>query len=765
MKKRIYVCLLALFTVGCSNVKYLPKGESLYVKGEVKLESDSIPKQYRAPLIENLQGMLRPRPNKKFLGMRLKLAIYNRAGHPKSEKGIKGWLKYKVGEPPVLLSEVNRSYNETLLRNRLENIGFFDAEVSSDTVVKNRKATITFSTKPNRIHRMTEVSFNTDSSELGKAIKATESSSLLVVGKPFNLDRIISERERIDNVLKNKGFYYFSPEYLEVVSDSTIGNHAVSAEVAVKTTTPALALKPYIINNIYIYPNYTLSQGSYQTNDHKEEFNEYRGYFFSDPDRTFRKSVLARSMFLRKGDLYNRERQTLAINHLTGLGAFKFVKNNFVLTDSGKTNKLDVYYYLTPAPKKAIRVEVLGKTASVYNGSELNVSWRNRSIFNGAEMLRISLYGGFETQTGGNVNLNSSYHRYGTEVSLSFPRLITPFSWSPSRRYVPHTTITTGYEYLNRVNSYSLNSMRFAFGYNWKENEQKEHTLNPLEIGYVQPRNVTESYLAQVDTIPTLQHAIDKQFTFGPTYNFTYTNTMEEGRTNTQYFKGGIDLSGNIYGLIKGANYNKGKVYQLFNADFSQYIKIEGDLRNYTKLGTNSEVAVRAMIGYGYSYGNSVMLPYVKQYFAGGPNSLRSFRARAIGPGSYEPPKYGVDNFVPDQTGDIKIELNAEYRAGLYGFVKWAAFIDAGNIWLQHADPDKPGANFSKNFLKELAVGAGLGLRFDFSYLVLRTDFAFPLRIPYLPENERWVINKIDFGSSGWRSDNLIFNLAIGYPF
>lgn len=159
------------------------------------------------------------------------------------------------------------------------------------------------------------------------------------------------------------------------------------------------------------------------------------------------------------------------------------------------------------------------------------------------------------------------------------------------------------------------------------------------------------------------------------------------------------------------------------------------------------------------------MLPYVKQYFVGGPNSLRAFRARALGPGSYEPPRLGENNFIPDQTGDVKLELNAEYRAKLVSVVHWAAFVDAGNIWLQNESEDKPGARFGKDFLKELAVGAGLGLRFDFSYLVLRTDFAIPLRIPYLPENERWVFDDINFRDPEWRRNNLVFNLAIGYPF
>jgi len=307
--------------------------------------------------------------------------------------------------------------------------------------------------------------------------------------------------------------------------------------------------------------------------------------------------------------------------------------------------------------------------------------------------------------------------------------------------------------------------MSLNYGYTWRENVKKEHSLDLLEAAYVRSGNISEDYELELQQNPNLRHAIEKQFIIGPNYTFTFTNTMEQQRKNTMYLRAGVDLSGNIIGLIKGANYKKGDVYNFLNAPIAQYIRTEADFRNYTKIGLKSEIAARAMVGFGYAYGNSRAMPYIKQFYVGGPNSLRAFRARTLGPGSYEPEQIGAGNFVPDMTGDIKIELNAEYRRNLVSIVNAAAFIDAGNIWLLNEDENKPGGKFSSNFLKEMAVGAGVGLRFDLSFLVLRTDLAIPLRIPYLPEGERWVIDKIDFGSKEWRKDNLVFNLAIGYPF
>src|SRR5690606_32078928 len=202
--------------------------------------------------------------------------------------------------------------------------------------------------------------------------------------------------------------------------------------------------------------------------------------------------ALARTMFFKKGDVYTRTAHTQTLNQLVNMGAFRLVKNDFVDVDTGE-NLLDVYYYLTPMPKRGLRIEMLGKTASVYNGSEINVNWAHRNLFRSGEVLNLTVFGGFETQTGGNVSLNSSFRRYGAELSLFFPRMIAPFNWQPSRNFVPRTFIKTGYEFLDRRSAYSLNSLKFSAGYQWKETIKKEHELSVIDVAYVQPRNITAS--------------------------------------------------------------------------------------------------------------------------------------------------------------------------------------------------------------------------------------------------------------------------------
>lgn len=714
---------------------------------------------------EHLEELLLPKPNRKFLGARMRLGFWSMGGgYDSTENFVRKWFKRR-GEEPVLLSHVNREYNENLLRNRLENLGFFNASFSSDTTIDGQLAKIIYTGIPRRIYRIKSVNFAVDSTkQLGNDILKSRENSLLQKNRNYNLDVIINERERIDDDLKNRGYYYFSPEDLLVEVDSTIGDHKVDMFITVKPETSELARSPQRIGNIYIYPNYTLDAQGYSRRRAGSTPPLDSSYYFIDPKNTFRKRVLANRIFFEKGELYNRHDHNLTLSHLVNLNAFKFVKNNFEPSPD-KENTLDVYYYLTPLQKKTLRFEILAKTASVYNGTEANATWTLRNAFRGAETLSINVFGGYETQTGGRVNLNSAYYRYGAEGTISWPRLLTPYKWAPTRRFIPRTYMRVSYEFLNRRTAYILNSSTFNFGYQWKESDRKTHDLTLAEVIYVRPSNITEAYKAQMDTVPTLRHIVEPQFSIGPNYAFTFTNTMLRDRKHNFFFKGGLNTSANILGLIQRTNYKKDRIRTLFGTPYSQFVKIDADFRHYLNFGPNAQLASRIMIGFSHSYGNSASLPYLKQFYSGGPNGLRAFRARSVGPGSSMPENIGKDNFFADQTGDYKLELNIEYRAKLAGFVHWAAFIDAGNIWVQNEENYKPGAGLSKDFLSELAAGGGLGLRFDFSFLILRTDFAIPFRVPYYEKGDRWTFNKIDLRSSRWRRDNLVFNLAIGYPF
>lgn len=760
-----FTFLLLLIMSSCGSTRHLPEGELLYVGGKVKVVDSTISRSERKSLEKELKSLLRPKPNSKFLGMRFKLFFYNLAGETKKTKGFRHWLRTRAGEPPVLFSQVDLDYNVRLLQNYSENRGYFKATATSDSTRRGKRATAEFVAKPGKQYHIKEIKFPADSSALGRAVAATQDKTLFKKGDSYDFDIIKAERIRIDDRLKEQGYYYFGPDYIKVQVDSTVGNYETDLIVKVKDDTPKRARSVYTIGKIIIYANYSIKDSNRRIKKMETDSTavvQYKDFTIIDKDKLFNPRIFDRTLYFYKGDLYNRTDHNLSLNRLVNLGTFKFVKNQFTANDS-LGNVLDAYYYLTPHKKKSIRVEVLGKTNSAnYSGTELNINWSNRNTFKGAELLTISLFGGLEVQMSGQNN-GFNVYRLGSEASLIWPRFIAPFKLHTSSGFVPKTKLTIGYEFQKRMQLYTLNTFKASFGYLWKENIRKEHQLNVTDITYVSPNNVTPLYREQIVANPTLAKVIEKQLIFGPTYSYTYTNTMETGRKHTIYYKGSLDVAGTMAGLITEANIKQGDTTKVLGVPFSQYIKMENDFRHYLKLGPESQLASRIIVGVGYGYGNSQELPYIKQFFIGGTNSIRAFRARSFGPGAYLPETDG--SFLPDQSGDIKLELNTEYRAKLISIVKGAVFVDAGNIWLMHKNPDKAGAEFSKKFMDQIAVGTGVGLRFDFSFFLLRTDFSFPIRKPYLAEGQRWVLDDINFGSGSWRKENLIFNLAIGYPF
>lgn len=766
--KYLLVSGMASTVISCSNTRFLKEGQMLYTGAKVKIENDTISKKEKKDLQTALEESLTPKPNSTFLGMRPKLYFYNIAKEPKKDKGFNYWLKYKVGEKPVLLGDVDREFNKNIIENYSENKGYFNAKASYDTVSKNKKAQVIYTLRPGSRYLIDGVKFQKDSTLVNQEIQGLTKRTLLKNGRPFDLDVIKAERERIDNGLKERGFYYFHPDNIIVQADSTVSkDHKVELNVKLKDNTPDLATQQFSINNVIVFPNYNIQdvkEGKYSIPMDKDSLSKYAfdDIYVIDPQHKFKPKIFDRALYFKKGDLYNRSNHNLTLNRLISLGVFKFVKNEFIVSDS-LSHKFDAYYLLTPRQIQSLRLEALGRTNSAnYAGSELNLNWTHRNFFRGAEQFKAAIFGAFDFQMGGAQDANNIF-RAGANAQLSIPRIVAPFRFHSSSEFVPRTNITLGYEFQNRTKYYTLNNFTGSFGYLWKENARKEHDLKVIDITLVSPANVTDEYKAKSATNPAMQRIVDKQLIFGPTYSYTYTNTMLP-KTNTIYYKGTLDLAGNITGLVTGADVKKDKEKKIFGIPFSQYVKMENDFRFYHKFTEKSSLATRFIGGIAYPYGNSEFVPFSKQFFSGGSNSIRAFRARTLGPGSFDPRTLEPGTYF-DQSGDIKLELNAEYRANLYKFLNAAVFVDAGNIWLLHDDKDRPGAKFSKDFLNEIAVGAGVGLRLDFSILILRLDLAMPLRVPYYQKGDRWAFDKINFGDSSWRKDNLVLNIAIGYPF
>jgi outer membrane protein insertion porin family len=776
LKEKYFFSALALVFVlltSCSNTKYLPEGEDLYVGSTIRVESRD-PVKDKNKIKTELSKLARPKPNERILWLRPKLWFYNIAG-PNPKKGLKKWIKKKWGEAPVLLSDEHPKENADLMMDRLNSLGYFDSSVNYKISNSKRKATIEYTATVSRPYMISQITFPEMQNDLNTRIKTTEEKSLLKVGEQYNLDRMKAERVRIDYELKNSGYYFFTPDYLLFKADSNSTNKTISLLLVVKPDAPAKAKVSYLLNNIYILPSYSLIKDSMRRG--KIDTIEYEGYHYINTDSAFHPSAIVRSIFLKKGDAYSRKSHNLTITRLMGMGVFKFASIIFRDTIVNNQGLLDVWINLTQLQKKSLQVQVQTVTKSNnYTGPALTLSYKNRNLSKGAELFIFNIDGSFETQlTGVKKGLNS--FEVGANTQLFVPKFITPFKVrNESSQFVPKTKFDLGMRILQRVEYFNMNSANFAYGYTWKETAQKEYQIDPISINFAKLLKTTNAFEKLLQENTFLRKSFEQQFTLGSKSSFTYNSIIGSEKRNQYYFNATLDLSGNAVYLFQSLlrkrtpeaseEITKNSPYTLFGYEYSQYSRISTDTRYYLTMDKDNKIATRLIAGVGVPYGNSSTMPYIKQFFSGGSNSIRAFLPRTVGPGTYKTPDSVSTRVFLDQAGDMKIEGNIEYRFTIISVLKGAIFLDAGNVWLIRPNADLPGGEFKPStFKKELAIGTGLGLRVDVSFFVLRLDLGIPLRKPYLPENERWVGDDIQFGSSSWRKNNLVLNIAIGYPF
>ena len=771
----ILLLLGGIFFTGCSNTKYLPEGEHLYTGADVKIENNDgqVSKKRKKQLRNELEDITKPKPNSTFLGfLRPKLWIYNVVGKPKKEKGLRSYIRNKLGEAPVLFSEVEPEKNRELLRNRLENRGHFQAQVTfqikEDGKRKRKLDYIASIRKPYEINR---VIWPEGNDTISKYIRSSQEGTLLKPGSEYNLDVLKDERGRIDEKLKNEGFFYFSGDYILFRIDSTIGDKKLDVFVTTKPEIPEKAYRIYTLNEIYVHTNYSLGRDS--ANRRQLETVYVEDLTFIRRNNRIRPKALARSIFLRRDQPYTNANYKLTLNRLMSMGIFKFVNVRFVEADSANefNNKLNANIYLTPLPRRSIRLELRGVSKSnSFVGPEFTGTLRNRNLLRGAEMFTTTINAGYETLIGGEQSGLNSY-TLGAEAKLELPRFVVPFRVKNYRsQEVPRTVFRTGAELISRVNYFNMASLNFGYGYAWMETPRKKHEFYPVVINYLAVTRESDRFKQLRNENLFLDRSFQNQFILGLTYSFTYDTHVEGDNKHDFYFNGTADLSGNTFYLaervLTGKSPTTDTPYRFLGAPYSQYSRVSFDTRYYLKLDKRSQLVSRILTGVGLPYGNSSILPYTKQFFIGGNSSVRAFQVRSLGPGTYKPADEDRRRFLVDQAGDLKLEGNLEYRFPIYGIFKGALFTDAGNIWIWRKDDNKPGGTFeTSDFISELAVGSGAGLRIDASFFVLRFDLAFPLRKPYLPENERWVIDEIKFGMPDWRRENLVLNIAIGYPF
>jgi outer membrane protein assembly factor BamA len=789
MRTARYILLLSMIGLwSCSVTKHIPAGESLYTGAEIKIRTDSTIKlnKVEAKALEGqIEAIVRPKPNSTILGWPYKVGLYYLFGEPKKEKGFRNFFRKRFGEAPVLANKRAVTTSSAIIANTLENEGYFRSTASGELVIKGKKAKGIYTAYVKPRYTINESQFIIkDSSIFQKSFKLSQRRSLLRKDNPYRFEVIKLERERIDQFLKRRGFYFFRPDYLIVRVDTNLSTYKVNLYVDLKPNVNQTSLKQYHINDIYVNTD--------ATDTTKRNYVEQNNLKISDLKGTYKPLVFNDAIGFRSGMVYSSTVHDASLSRLINLRNFKFVRNRFELVPRSDSALIDVHYDMTPLKKKALRTEVAGASKSNgLLGFQFGLNWSNRNMFRGAEMLNLGLSVGTDIQVSGSKNYNlNNYRRYKATVDLSFPRFVIPFyRVNPARNQaLPKTNLNLTYSWLQQrgvafnddsstyaYTQYVLTSIEGSWGYEWRPNPRVTHTLTPFSVNFVKPKNISEEFVKRIFNSPNFAdlvryiEVLKTRLILGGNYQITYTPQQRNNKRHFLYLSGGVDIAGNLASLLAKKAADEDSQRLLFDVAYEQYVRFDGEVRYYYDLSPSLRIANRLVVGYGIPYGNSNELPQIKQYFVGGSNSMRAFRARSVGPGTYYADSLTVSIFGFRSFGDIKLEANTELRYKATDIFNLALFVDVGNVWLKKYDPNTsfyaPGSDFTKNFYKQLAVGGGVGLRLDFSYIKLRFDLATPFRKPWLPEGERWVLKDVSFSRKAWRQENLILNIAVDYPF
>lgn len=753
--------LMCLLIISCSGTRHLPKGEKLYTGADIKFESTE--KMNTRTIKAVVAASVRPAPNKSYLGMRPKLMMYMAAGeNPKSK--LKKWLK-KTGEAPILISSIKPDVSAQIIDASLFNAGIFRSFTESKIIEKKYTARVIYTSHIHKPYTIKEFIYVLSDDSLSRIVLSEKKKSLIKPRSPYSLDLLKTERLRIEALLKNNGYFYFIPDYLLFKADTSVVDKTISLRLTLKDDVPKNALTVYRIRKVTVDQSYSLTR---RTTENTSDSTRTKKRSGKATKPKIRPEVIQRSVYLRKGEIYSRQNHNITLNRLMSMGNFKFVQVKFSDSDTVPSGFLDVSILMTTMPEHTFRAEIeLVSKSNNYLGPRLNTSFLNRNTFRGAELLNLSLATSFEAQLSGKSKNLFSYS-FNPQMELYFPRFLVPFKLKPGNSiYIPRTRFSLGYTFLKRVDYFDMRTLQFIYGFKWKNDIRKEQEFNPINISYTTVGNKSDAFNKLLEANPFLNKSYEEKFIAGGNYSFTYNEQVLPLKKMQYFFQLMAETTGNVFSLAKiisGEKISPDSPLKIAGSNYSQYARLSVDGRFYYNFKDQNKLAMRFFAGTANPYGNSSMMPYSKQFFSGGPNSLRAFQINSVGPGTYH---QNVDSLgILQLGGDVKLEMNAEYRFGIYRFVKGALFADAGNVWLQKSNPSTMGTAFAfSSFMKELAVGAGVGIRIDVSFFILRFDLAIPLRKPWLEDNHRWVINQIDFGSSVWRQNNLVLNIAIGYPF
>ncbi len=777
---RIHIILVLIAIGGVVSCATVPNNEDppeLYIGADLEIQ-DPLGLRERRALQAAYESALRPAPNRSVLGVwRPRLQLFQIMGGEEAE-GWRSRAQNRFGEAPVYFSAEIPEANAQRLLNTSYARGYFDIELDYD-IVRPREGQVglSYNLSPGERYRVGELRYGSgDSTEderpehfsvIDEAIQRELEVSELREGMAYHLDDLEQERNRIDAALKNQGFFAFSAGHLIFDGQRDRDRKVVDLRLDLREDVPARATRRYRLRNIYLYLEYSV--GSEDPPDDLDELEQLAHRFFVvQPSDRYRGSIVLNALVIEPGELYRRNDHLRSLSRLSDLGIFQFSSIRYRETE--EPEQLDAYVYLTPSPSRLVQAELQAVSRSDdFAGPAVNITYRDMNAFGGAEELTVQSNAALETRLREDAGRVLGSYEYSAEAGLSLPRVLAPFAVDRARSgSLSRTRIRAGIQSLTRVDTYRLDSANARFGYSWRSNPRISHELDPVDITFVRPSEFSKGFEEQLDENPILARSFEQQFLVGTRYNFIYSNRgLTEGRA-TSYVQLGLESSGAVLHAVQqlsGTDDSGGdESAGYFDTPYAQFLRADTDLRQFVPLIGSQRLAMRLLAGVGYPYGNSDTLPRIRQFSVGGTNSMRAFAARSIGPGSIPP---GLDAF-DDRSGAMRLEANLEYRFPISTYFRGAFFLDIGNIWDLPGDGDagsQEGEFGLESFLGDVAVGSGVGLRFDPGVVILRLDIAFPVRKPWVEERDGWLIQDMRPLEPDWLRENLVYNLAIGYPF
>lgn len=754
------VCITSF--VSCSTTSCIPDDDQLYIGLKSIDYTDSKSDSHYATTQEEIDAALATAPNGALLGSSfyrspfpIGLWVWNAFYGTKTVMGK--WVLSTFGREPVLMSRVNPQLRAQVAQNILLQKGFFNGNVGYNLVPQSnpKKMKIIYNVKYGPLYTVDTISYEGFLGRADSIINASRKEALITSGSPFDISTLNSERQRISRLLQNDGYYYFQSGYTSYLADTIGHGHKVSLKLCQADSLPTNAYKRWSIGNVGVTLRRSFTEQCLDSIRHRHLTIRYSGQ-----RSPIRPRVVLSDLKLRPGRYYSVDDYEESLSKISSKGIFSMVNMKFTprdTTDTCRILDLELECLFDKPYDVYFKTNLKGKTSGRVD-PEIVLGLTKNNAFRGGEKLDINLYGSYEWQTGHKEDATSSElnsYEYGIDASIEFPRLLIPFIKKRRRWYAaPSTVVKASYDVINRSGFFNRHVVSGELSYRFQPKSSRLHQFSPLILQYEYMQSTTGKFRDVLEQNPYLKVTMADRFV--PKMRYTYTYTSPASEANPISWQTTVSEASNLLSLgyaIAGQSLNKqGK--NLFGNPFAQFLKLESDFSKTWITGPHDVLVFHAGAGVVWSYGNMLSAPYSEQFYVGGANSIRAFNVRAIGPGKFQ--TSGSGSSYMDQTGDIKLQLNLEYRPLLFGSLYGAIFLDAGNVWAMRDDGYRTGSQLQlKNLLKETALGTGIGIRYDLDFFVIRLDWGVALHLPY----------KSGFINIGKFADSHCLHLAIGYPF